>query len=606
MSRLAPTDSLDHQNLRSHYQSGDWTPQDVAAEILRRIKARGEDGVWISLLPEADLMTSAANAARRLAAGDRGALVGVPFAVKDNIDVAGQLTTAACPDFARLASESSTVVTKLLEAGAILVGKTNMDQFATGLVGTRSPYGTPRNPFDERYIPGGSSSGSAVAVSAGLVSFALGTDTAGSGRVPAAYNNIVGLKATRGRLSTSGVLPACRSLDCVSIFALDCADAAEVMNVVAGFDAADEYSRRPQEIPQRLSQFPAAFRFGVPAKSQLRFHGNQNYEKLFAAAVANLQAIGGQPIEIDYEPFAQVGALLYQGPWVAERYVAVKQVYEQRPEILLPVIRQIISGATKIDGAAAFSGMHQLQRLCRQAENEWAKMDVLLVPTAPTTYTRAQIEADPIKLNLNLGYYTNFVNLMDLSAVAIPAGFGDDKLPTGVTLIAPAGNDAALLSLGDALHRQSGTTMGATGIALPAAVEIPVATTDSVKLAVVGAHLSGQPLNHQLTNLRARLIRTCRTAPNYLLYAIPGTTPPKPGLIRADAGEGGAVEVEVWEMTSRAFGDFVAAIPPPLGIGTLTLEDGQQVKGFLCEPFAVRNAANITHFGGWRAFLKSR
>ena len=600
---ITTSDSLDHQNLRAHYSMGAWTPLDVAAEALRRIKAY-DPSVWISLLPEDQVMQAAARVTARLTQGERGPLMGTLFAVKDNIDVADQLTTAACPQFAYRATSTNTVVETILNAGAILVGKTNMDQFATGLVGTRSPYGTPKNPFDERYIPGGSSSGSAVAVAAGLVSFALGTDTAGSGRIPAAFNNVVGLKPTRGRLSMSRVVPACQSLDCLSIFALMCADAADVFKIANRFDPTDPYSRRLHEIPQRLSQFPTSFRFGIPPKVQ-RLHHSGETDKYLDLAIGNLEAMGGTLTEIDFEPFAAAGAMLYQGPWLAERLSSIGQFVAQRPEALLPVIRQVFSGASRIDSSSVFAGMTELKRLCRAAEEQWARMDVLLVPTAPTTFTRAQVEAEPIELNHRLGYYTNFVNLMDLCAIAIPTGFGDQHLPIGMTLIAPAGNDAALISLGDRLHRHSARTMGATGTALAPTSEITCTICDVVKLAVVGAHLSGQPLNYQLLNLGARLVRTCRTSPRYSLYALAGTVPPKPGLIRAGTDRGTAIEVEVWELPTAAFGQFVAAIPPPWGIGTLEMEDDELVKGFLCESYAIEGAKDITPFGGWRAFLKN-
>lgn len=605
MSRPAPSDSLDIQNLIAHYRSGAWTPRGVAEEVRRRIRAAGADAVWISLVPEPQLIDAADRAARRLGAGDRGPLLGVPFAVKDNFDVAGEFTTAGCPDFAYRAQKTSTAVAKLLEAGAVLVGKTNMDQFATGLVGTRSPYGTPRNPFDERYVPGGSSSGSAVAVAAGLVSFALGTDTAGSGRVPAAFNNVVGLKPTRGLVSMAGVVPACRSLDCASVFALDCFDAATVLNVIRGFDPSDAYSRRAGEIPRRRASFGGSFRFGIPGALRLRSAASEPTQTAFAAAVSRLRELGGTAVEIDFEPFAKAGDLLYSGPWLAERLEAAGPLLTRRPEALLAVIREILAGAERFDAASTFEGMHELKRLRRLAEEQWEAMDLLLVPTAPTIYTCQEVEADPRGSNASLGLFTNFVNLMDLSAVAAPAGLAGERLPIGVTLIAPAGNEAALLHLGDRLHRAAGITLGATGVALPAAAEFPADAGDTVRLAVVGAHLSGQPLNHQLLDLKARLVRACKTAPIYRFYALPGTTPPKPGLVRCESGQGGAIEVEVWEMSAEAFGRFVAAIPPPLGIGTLQLEDGEQVKGFLCESFAVQGAADITHLGGWRAFLKS-
>jgi allophanate hydrolase len=605
MNRPAHSDSLDLQNIQAHFRSEKWTAEAVAEEVLRRIDACEDKAIWISRTPASEFMRAAANAARQYARGDRRALLGAPFAVKDNIDVAGQMTTAACPGFAYRASRTSPAVTQLLDAGAILIGKTNLDQFATGLVGTRSPYGTPKNLFDPRYIPGGSSSGSAVAVSAGLASFALGTDTAGSGRVPAAFSNIIGLKPTPGRISTSGVVPACRSLDCVSIFALNCFDAAMVMAVATGYDVTDDYSRQAHEFPERPARFPSAFRFGIPAPSQLRFFGNSEAEGAFRNNIRRLSDLGGTPVEIDYEPFASAGALLYQGPWLAERMMTVRPMLETNPEAVLPVTRQIVARAPKFNATDAFSGMHRLKSLTRRAQEQWEKMELLVVPTAPTIYTLKEIEADPRELNANLGYYTNFVNLMDLAAVAIPTGFDGKRLPSSVSLIARAGSEAALLALGDLLHRKALVPMGATGAALPANREIVLESEQSVQLAVVGAHLSGQPLNHQLVNLKAQLVQTCQTAKSYALYALANTQPPKPGLVRCDPKHGAAIEVEVWELTMRAFGAFVALVPPPMAIGTLELEDGIRVKGFLCEPIAIQGAQDITAFGSWRAYLKN-
>jgi allophanate hydrolase len=459
--------SFDIRTLATHYRSGRTTPVDVAYEVLRRIEALDDPAVFISILPRERIIESAERATARLREGDASPLLGVPFAVKDNIDVAGIPTTAGCPDFAYTPSTSSTVVSRLVEGGAIAIGKTNLDQFATGLVGTRSPNGTPRNPFDSDYIPGGSSSGSAVAVATGLVSFALGTDTAGSGRVPAAFNNVVGLKPTRGRLSTNGLVPACRSLDCLSVFALTCAEASTVMNIAAGFDSSDDFSLEPGQIPCRPSAFPTAFQFGVPRAEQMRFFGNSENERLFRAAAGHLIALGGAKVEIDFEPFAQCGELLYRGPWLAERLAATKKFIETNPGALLPVTRAIIEKGTKFSAVDAFRGTYTLQSLRRKAFCQWKLMDLMLLPTTGTVYRRSEVEADPLTLNSNLGYYTNFVNLMDLTAVAIPAGFTTGHLPFGVTLMAPAGNEAPLLDLGNKLHRKTSDRLGATSNSFP-------------------------------------------------------------------------------------------------------------------------------------------
>jgi allophanate hydrolase len=460
-------DSLDIQTLFTLYRTGRRTPTDVAQEVLRRIEKHNDPAVFIYRVPPVQILEAAARATARVREGDTSALLGVPFAVKDNIDVAGIPTTAGCPDFAYMPAVSSPVVTRLIEAGAIVVGKTNLDQFATGLVGTRSPYGTPRNPFNPDYIPGGSSSGSAVAVSAGLVSIALGTDTAGSGRVPAAFNNIVGLKPTRGRLSTSGLVPACRSLDCLSVFALVCADASIVMDVAAGFDPLDDFSLEPDQIPCRPSQFRPAFRFGVPRAEQLRFFGRSDNETLFRSAAEHLKSLGGIEVEIDYEPFAECGSLLYEGPWPAERLAATEAFIRKHPTALLGLTSTIIEKGAKFSAVDAYRGTYTLQALRRKALGQWKLIDLMLLPTAGTIYTRSDVEADPLNLNSNLGYYTNFVNLMDLTAVAIPAGLTSANLPFGVTLMAPAGNEAPLLDLGNRLHRKTSTALGATSNSFP-------------------------------------------------------------------------------------------------------------------------------------------
>jgi allophanate hydrolase len=595
---LRADDSLDLQTLGARLRSGALRPADIVSGLLERIRARGDDKAWIHLLPRAELEARAAELERRGASGL--ALYGIPFAIKDNIDLAGHPTTAACPEYAYVAQHTASVVQLLLDAGAIVIGKTNLDQFATGLVGTRSPYGAPSCTFDPRYISGGSSSGSAVVVSAGVVSFALGTDTAGSGRVPASFNNLVGLKPTCGLLSTSGVVPACRSLDCVSIFALTAADAAAILDVAAKFDSSDPFARR--EGPARAPAAIAGCRVGVPRREQLEFFGNRDAEKLFAGAVAKLTELGAQAVEIDFAPFLAAARLLYEGPWVAERYVAIREFIDRKPDALHPVTRQIISGGSKPSAADCFTAQYKLRALIREAEPAWKAADVLLAPTAGTHYTHAELEAEPIRLNSNLGVYTNFVNLMDLSAIAVPAGFTSAGLPWGVTLLAPAFSDRALCVLGDELHRALVDTMGATKLALPRASPAPMRAQAGVQLAVCGAHLSGLPLNHQLTERGARLVRACRTAPNYRLYALAGFTPPRPGMLREEKGT--AIEVEVWELSAEGFGSFVDGIPAPLGIGTVELEDGKQVKGFLCEPYATRGARDVSHLGGWRAYLR--
>jgi allophanate hydrolase len=513
-------------------------------------------------------------------------LYGIPFAVKDNIDVEGFVTTAGCPAFAYTATRSAKAVQTLLDAGAIFIGKTNLDQFATGLAGVRSPYGVPRNPFDSRYIPGGSSSGSAVAVASGLVSFALGTDTAGSGRVPAALNNIAGWKPTPGAVSSEGVVPACRSLDCLSVFALTCGDAALVARTL---------TQAAPAVPART------FRFGVPAPDTLEFFGDPETPGLFQAAIENLTALGGTPVTVDIAPLREVALLLYEGPWLAERTAALKDFLARHPGDMLPVTRSIIEGGAKYSAVEAFEGLYRLAELKQVITPMWEQIDTLLLPTVATTYTVAEVEADPIVKNSNLGYYTNFVNLLGYAGVSVPSGFTTQGLPFGVTLIGSGGSDDALLRLGDRLHRLSGLRLGATQEVIPSR---SILADGQTIVAVAGAHLRGLPLNQQLLDHDALFVRASKTAPVYRLYELPGSLPPKPGLVRV-AENGVSIAVELWQMPLQRFGEFVDLIPPPLGIGSLTLDGGEVVKGFLCEPAAVASARDISGFGGWKAFLAS-
>ena len=593
--------SLEFSALRAAYAEGRLSPPQVAAEILGRIDAAGDDGVWISRVP-AHEVKARAEALAALSAPERAALplYGLPFAVKDNIDVAGMPTTAACPAYAYTPAASATCVEKLLAAGAMLIGKTNLDQFATGLVGVRSPYGVPRNRLNPAYVPGGSSSGSAVAVSAGLVSFSLGTDTAGSGRVPAGFNNIVGLKPTRGLISCAGVVPACRTLDCVSIFALTADDALAVLRVAAGFDRRDAYSRSAPTGPATRSP---AFRFAVPRADQREFFGDVEAAAEYERGIARLKAMGGTAVEFDYAPFLATAKLLYDGPWVAERYAVIRELYASNPDAIHPVTREICKNGLKYSAAATFEAFYRLEELRAATRGVWEETDVLFLPTSGTIYTVEQVEADPIKLNANLGYYTNFVNFLDLSAIAVPSGFRGNGTPMGGTLIAPPFAEGLLTALGAEFHDRASVPMGATEIRLPPRQPSPAAASPTIDVAVVGAHLSGQPLNHQLTGIGGKLARAVCTANAYRLYALPGE-PSRPGLVRVPSG-GAAIEAEIWSVPAETFGRFVAGIPAPLGIGRLQLGDGTEVCGFICEPLGVAGARDITEFGGWRAYRNS-
>jgi allophanate hydrolase len=599
--------SLDFHSLRARYDSGELGPTALVRALQPRLESSVERHVWIHLSSKKELISAAEELEWRKTRGDVLPLYGLPFAVKDNIDVRGVPTTAACAEFAYIPDHSAFVVDRLLEAGALFVGKTNLDQFATGLVGVRSPYGTPVNPFDPTRIPGGSSSGSGVSVSSGLVSFALGTDTAGSGRVPAGLNNIVGLKPSRGLLSNRGMVPACASLDCMSVFALTVDDAADVARIAVAYDPDDPYSRLEA---RRASFAPGAlagtFRFGTPDPEYLGELEAAGAMPAFDVALARLARLGGERVAVDLSAFYATSSLLYDGPWIAERRTSMREIYADNPSALLPVLREILSRADRFDAMATFDAMHHLAELSARARREWRSMDVLVVPTALFFPTLAEVEKDPIWINTRLGALTNFVNLLDLCALAVPSDFGAQRLPFGITLIGPRDADAWLATLGAAFQRDVGGKLGATTFAQPPARPRPAQKTGSVRLAVVGAHLSGQPLNGQLTELGAELVHSGKTAPDYRLYALSGTVPPKPGLVRVGAGRGVAVEIEVWELSTPAFGQFTSLVPAPLCIGSVTLDDGDAVRGFLCEPYALEGARDISDYGGWRAYLMRR
>jgi allophanate hydrolase len=549
---------------------------------------------WIHRVDSEALRAQAAELEARAATDARFVathpLYGVLYAVKDNIDIAGLPTTAACPAFAYTPPRSARAIERLSAAGALVVGKTNMDQFATGLVGTRSPYGAVPNTVDPRFIAGGSSSGSAVAVARGWVTFALGTDTAGSGRVPAGFNGIVGLKPSRGLVSARGVVPACRSLDCVSVFAHTVDDAMAVLDVLRGYDVEDPWSRALALAPDAVG---ATFRFAVPESPE--FFGDEASRAAFVVAVERLESIGGHKVPIDFKPFCEAAALLYEGPWVAERLSAIRPFFESHAAEMHDVVRGIIAGGVQYDAARLFDDLTRREALRKRIDPLWNDVDALVVPTAPTIHRLDDVLADPLTLNRQLGYYTNFVNLLDLAALAVPAARRRDGLPFGVTLIHRAGSDLLLADLG---RRFESAADGARPSERRGG--------DTVDVAVVGAHLSGQPLNAQLTERGGRFVRTCRTARHYRLFVLPGALPPKPGLVRDRNGDGNSIEVEVWRLPTSAYGSFVAAIPSPLGVGRVELEDRSWVQGFLCEAWAVENAEEISSLGGWRAWLEAR
>jgi allophanate hydrolase len=592
--------------LRAHYRQGDFTPGDLLELLEERADRFSDRNIWIHRLSRAELAPYL-DALARLAPAD-APLYGVPFAIKDNIDLAGVPTTAACAAFSYTPDQHAPVVAALIAAGAIPLGKTNLDQFATGLVGMRSPepWGACRNSFDPEYISGGSSSGSAVAVALGLASFALGTDTAGSGRIPAAFNNIVGLKPSRGLLSTRGMVPACRSLDCMSLFASTAQDLNELFALAARFDTEDAFARHnpAHNRGNSFGELPAKpFIFGVPQADQLQFFGDRHYPEAFVQSIAALTAMGGTTREIDFSPFLAAARLLYDGPWVAERYLAIQSLLAENPEALLPVTASIIGSGQDKSAADTFAAMYELQRLRRAVEPGLDAVDFILTPTAGTHFTRQQLMDEPVRHNSELGYYTNFMNLLDLAAIAVPAALLPNGLPFGVTLFADRYTDLRLLSYANQLQKALQLPLGAVGKEpkfSPSSTRQDLAT---VEIAVCGAHMRGLPFNTQLTVRNGSFVAATQTASCYRFYALPGGSVARPGLIR-DEHDGVAIEVEIWRLPIEEFGSLVATIPQPLGIGKVELDDGRWVPGFLCESYAVSNAEDISALGGWRSYLK--
>ncbi len=573
--------SLTLNALRDAYASGT-SPSDIVREVYRRIASVDDPAIFIHLRPEGDVLAEAQALPPR---SDTLPLWGVPFVAKDNIDVAGIPTTAGCPAYAYTPDTDAFVVARLRAAGALIIGKTNLDQFATGLVGVRSPYGVPKNAVDPEIVPGGSSSGSGVAVGHGLATFSLGTDTAGSGRVPAELNNIVGLKPSLGALSATGVVPACRTLDTISIFAANVSDAFSVFQVSCAVDDTDAYSK--PITAGRLSSSPAEFTVGVPDAASRIFFGDDIQAARFEADLAQLRALGAQIVDLNFSPFYAVAEMLYEGAWVAERYTVVEALMRDRPEALHPTTAKIIGAAQNLSAADAFRGIYRLKELERAATALMDQADMLCVPTIPTFYSIADLEADPVTPNSNLGTYTNFVNLLDMCGIAVPSGARSDGRPGSVTLLAPSGRDAQIASVAAAFARE---TVG--GAAQP--------TESEIALAVCGAHMSGMALNHELTSRGGRLLQKTRTAPRYRLYALAGGPPQRPGLLRIERGE--KIELEVWALPKTAMGAFLAGIPAPLCIGTVELENGAKTHGFLVETTGVQGAEDITHLGSWRRF----
>ncbi|MBP2151571.1 allophanate hydrolase [Xanthobacter flavus] len=584
-------------SLLEAHRSGLRSVSDTVRGVYARLAVHDDPAMFITLRAEADVLAEAA--ALETTGNTALPLYGIPVAVKDNIDVAGLPTTAACPAFAYVPERDATVVARLKAAGALIIGKTNLDQFATGLVGVRSPYGIPRNSVNPELVPGGSSSGSAVAVGAGIVPVSLGTDTAGSGRVPAMLNNIVGLKPSLGLVPNTGLVPACKTLDCISIFALTVDDAMAVLNVISGFDAEDAYSRDLPVAP--LAAAPPAPVLGILPEAQREFFGDAESAAAYEEALARFASLGAVLKEIDFSAFAETARLLYEGPWVAERWIVAEQLLTTDPEAVHPVTRAITEPGGKASAADAFRAMYKLKELRARVAPILAGIDGLLLPTAPSAYTVEEVIADPIRLNSRNGTYTNFVNLMDLCGIAVPTKITAAGVPYGITLLAPAGKDAEMAALGRAFVAAGTLPLGCGHAPAPALPPLAPATEPGrLDVCVFGAHLSGMPLNGDLKAMGARFVRAAKTVPAYRMKLIPGAVP-RPGVVRVNS-DGAAVEGEVWSLPFEGVGRLLATIPAPLGLGQVELEDGSRVTGFLAEAAALDGARDITSFGSFRAF----
>lgn len=609
MENLMILQNMNINVLQNAYRSGELNVKDFLLAKLAQAKS-DTSNVWISTISESQLVKMLDVLDGKSI--DELPLYGVPFAVKDNIDFAMLPTTAGCEAYTFQPDKSSTVVQLLIDAGAIPFGKTNLDQFATGLVGVRSPWGAVNNSFDSEYVSGGSSSGSAVAVATGQVSFSLGTDTAGSGRVPAALNNIVGMKATKGLLSCTGVVPACKSLDCVTIFANSANEVNLLLNITGQWDETDCFSRE-NKVTNSIDYFQpnkklSGLKVGLPAPEQLSFFGDQSAQILFSENVERLKKEGIEIVNINFQPFLDAAKLLYEGPWVAERYAAIEDFFKADPKQCLPVIETIIGGATAYTAVDTFKAMYRLQAYKIQCDAILAQVDCVLTPTAGCAYRIKDVEADPIQLNSNLGYYTNFMNLLDYAAIALPAGILASGLPFGITLFGPAFSDRLLLSVGAQWQKLTDLTLGATQqkVTNTALVLSSSAADSQIDIAVCGAHLSGFPLNNQLTERGGVLVKTCNTSTDYRFYALAGGPPFRPGLIRVDDESGSAIEVEVWRLPVSNIGTFLQGIEQPLGLGKVQLDDNSWVSSFICEGYAINTAEDITHFGGWKAYIKAK
>ena len=598
---LIETD-LSITGLSAAYKNGAFAPADLLKSIRERAEELTEYNIYITLLSAEQIQIYL----DALAQMDPliTPLWGIPFTLKDNIDLAQVNTTAACEAFTYVPDTSATVVERLLAAGAIPVGKANLDQFATGLNGTRSPWGPCRNSFDSAFVSGGSSAGSAVSVAMGLSSFSLGTDTAGSGRVPAGFNNLVGLKPTRGLVPATGVVPACRSLDCVSIFAFNADDANTVLSVAEGLDEEDAYSRSNtfDNRPQYYGYRSGGVRVGILKENDLRFFEDETYAHAYAKTLSTLAAEGFELVPIDYGAFNEVALLLYEGPWVAERYIATTPLIKDNPGALDPTVRAIIEPGGLPLATELFEAEYRLNRLKRKCAGILAEFDCLLTPTAGRHFTIDEMLANPIVHNSELGYYTNFVNLLDLAAVSVPAILTETGRPFGITLVGPTFSDRDLLSVANRIQHILPLPMGALQASQPVLNASATGSSRMIDIVVCGAHMDKLPLNTQLTLRGATFSEATKTASKYALYKLPGDSPLRPALVE-DEQNGQAIDVEVWSIPATELGSFVKCIPAPLGIGKITMSDGRELSGFVCTEGGTHGAENITAYGGWRAYI---
>jgi allophanate hydrolase len=590
--------------LRAQYVEGKVTPEQIMEDIRQRAEQYKDHNIWIHQLSQAEQSVWLEGLKEKPL--DTHPLWGIPFVIKDNIDLAGIPTTAGCKEFAYTPDVSAQVVQQLIDAGAIPVGKANLDQFATGLNGTRSPYGACHNSFNYDYVSGGSSSGSAVSVALGLASFSLGTDTAGSGRIPACFNNLVGVKPSIGLLSATGLVPACRSLDCITIFSYNTDDANLVLSVAEGFDERDGYSRANPFLNQarQYGLRTGSLTVGVIPEHQLKFFGDEGYQKAYEATLEKLKGEGFSFQEIDFAPFDEIAKLLYEGPWVSERYIAAQPLIDEKPEAIFPVVREIIAPGGKPPATSLFKAQYRINDLKQICLAQMAQVDCLLTPTAGRHFTVAEMLAEPIKHNSELGYYTNFMNLLDLASIAVPTMMTENDMPFGITLVGSTFSDRELMSIANRIQQALPLKKGALDSIATPKNTTPVTSTKTIDVMVCGAHLTGQPLNWQLVERSAILKAKTKTAASYRMYALAGGPPLRPGLI-LDKEKGAAIEVEVWSVPAENFGSFVAGIPAPLGIGKVQLANGNQVNGFICEPCGMDDAEEITQFKGWRAYLGS-